>query len=64
MHSADATARTSFRNARGEWVPSIPVPFLLLFGRARCSCGRKYRNLARYSAHYALAHIVLGTEPL
>lgn len=49
------------QNARGEWVPAIPLPHYLAFGRVRCDCGRKFRNQGRYREHFAYAH-TLGME--
>jgi hypothetical protein len=46
------------RNARGEWVPAIPVPFYGL--RKHCECGRKFWRTVSYRAHYALVHILEG----
>lgn len=51
MHAATTT-----QNARGEWVPSIPLP---LYGlRKRCECGRKFWTMDGYRGHYALRHIL------
>jgi len=44
-------------NSRGEWVPSIPLPFYLLV-RKRCSCGATFWTTAGYEGHYALRHIL------
>lgn len=42
------------QNKRGEWVPSIPLPF---FGIMKsCHCGRRFWTLAGYRGHYALRH--------
>jgi hypothetical protein len=55
-----AETQTRTQNARGEWVPAIPLP---LYGlRKHCRCGRKFWRLASYRAHYALTHILDG-EP-
>lgn len=52
----DYDPRTQTTNARGEWVPAIPLPF---FGvRKRCSCGAKFWTSLGYRAHYALQHIL------
>ena len=51
-------AATTFRNARGEWVPAIPEPFYGL--RKHCQCGREFWRLTGYRAHYALVHILEG----
>lgn len=50
---------TQTTNKRGDWVPSIPVPF---YGRRKhCRCGRRFWTEQRYREHYAYAHI-LGME--
>lgn len=49
-------SETTARNARGQWVPSIPLPFYGL--RKRCECGRKFWTEEGYRGHYALAHIL------
>lgn len=49
-------SETSTRNARGLWVPSIPLPFYGL--RKRCECGRKFWTERGYRGHYALDHIL------
>lgn len=53
------------QNARGEWVPAIPLPFFFWLGLpyTQCTCGAKFigprsRALRRYEEHYALAHIL------
>lgn len=51
-------AKVQQLNARGEWVPSIPLPLYLVFGRCLCSCKRKFRTERLYRAHYALDHIL------
>jgi hypothetical protein len=44
------------QNARGKWVPSIPLP---LYGlRKRCCCGRRFWTEDGYRGHYALSHIL------
>jgi hypothetical protein len=43
------------------WVPAIPEPFFLAFGRTRCDCGSTFWGRQRYREHYALAH-VLGVQ--
>lgn len=54
--SRDYDRNTSAQNRRGEWVPSIPLPF---FGfRKRCRCGARFWTLIGYRAHYALEHIL------
>jgi hypothetical protein len=49
-------AGVSAQNSRGEWVPSIPLPFYGL--RKGCSCGRKFWTMDGYQGHYALCHIL------
>ena len=51
---------TQTQNSRGEWVPSIPLPF---FGTlVWCgSCKRRFWTRRGYRGHYALVH-VLGLE--
>lgn len=50
------TTSNQVENARGEWVPAIPLP---LYGlRKRCDCGLKFWTLDGYRGHYALAHIL------
>lgn len=44
------------QNARGEWVPVIPLP--LLYFWKQCSCRKRFRTMERYEEHYALHHIV------
>lgn len=46
----------SARNARSEWVPSIPLPVYGL--RKLCECGRKFWTERGYRGHYALDHIL------
>lgn len=56
------------QNKRGQYVPSIPLPFYLPLS-VRCGCGKKFSYLhpfglsavERYREHYAYAHI-LGLE--
>jgi hypothetical protein len=50
---------TTTRNARGEWVPAIPVPFYGLRKHC-CDCKRKFWREVSYRAHYALVHILEG----
>ena len=54
----DDQARVSTLNNRGEWVPSIPVPYYLPFHRHRCECNRRFWTMAGYRGHYALVHIL------
>ena len=44
------------QNRRGDWVPSIPLPFLGF--RKTCSCGEKFWTMKSYRGHYALEHIL------
>lgn len=46
------------QNERGEWVPAIPLPYFLAFGRVRCDCGERFRDQRRYREHYALTHVL------
>ena len=64
-------ARTSALNRRGQWVPSIPLPFWHVVewddgwfsNKAQCGCGRDFRSEEQYQGHYALVHILgLGRE--
>lgn len=67
MLLVNPTERTAMNvqteNARGEWVPAIPGPYLFA-GHTRCSCGKRFlgrsrgRALRRYEEHYALHHIL------
>lgn len=50
-------ARVMMENARGEWVPAIPMPFFGL--RKKCmECGAKFWTMNGYRAHFSLKHIV------
>ena len=55
------------KNKRGEWVPVIPLPYLLPL-HTRCRCGKRFwgrqrrRALRRYEEHYALNHILKPGE--
>ena len=49
------------QNARGQWVPSIPLPLYGLI-RRRCQCGKRFWTTRRYRAHYALDHILYPPE--
>jgi hypothetical protein len=53
----DATS-TQTRNARGEWVPAIPLPLFTFPHRHHCECGRSFWTLDGYRGHYALVHIL------
>lgn len=44
------------RNADGDWVPAIPLPFRAL--RKWCGCGRWFWTTPCYRGHYALVHIL------
>jgi hypothetical protein len=54
------------QNARGEWVPAIPLPYMFWLGvpYTQCHCGKRFlgnvrkRALRRYEEHYALHHIL------
>lgn len=46
------------QNKRGEWVPPIPLPYYLGFGRVRCECGQKFWGEEAYNGHYAYKHIL------
>lgn len=45
-------------NRIGEYVPAIPMPFYLRFGRCKCDCGKSFSSEKRYREHYALSHIL------
>lgn len=51
-------------NAAGEWVPVIPLPYFYGFAlrRCECNCGKKFRNMQRYSEHYSYEHLVKGVR--
>lgn len=36
----------------GGWRPTIAYPYFIGFGRVRCGCGRKFRNIEDFEAHY------------
>ena len=46
------------QNSRGEWVPAIPLPLYVRWGRKQCDCGRKFRTMDAYNGHYAYAHVL------
>lgn len=52
------STETRTQNARGEWVPAIPLPLFIAFGRKQCKCGRKFWTKEGYEGHYALAHVL------
>lgn len=60
--SPAAADTPKMQNKRGEWVPSIPLPFYGL--KKRCGCGATFWRESNYNAHYALEHIVTGVKPL
>jgi hypothetical protein len=45
-------------NTKGEWVPAVPLPIFLWFGRCQCHCGVKRKNRVSYMEHFAYAHIL------
>ena len=47
----------SCKNKRGEFVPSIPLPFYHLIFK-ECECGKKFLTEKAYREHYALEHIL------
>jgi hypothetical protein len=50
---------TQTQNDRGEWVPAIPLPLFLNFGRVQCDdCGHRSFGQRRYREHFALAHVL------
>lgn len=49
---------TQVRNAWGEWVPAIPLPLFVRFGRKRCRCRRTFWTTDGYRGHYAYAHVL------
>jgi hypothetical protein len=49
---------TQTQNSRGEWVPSIPLPFRSLFHHRCPECNAAYWTQPGYRGHYALAHIL------
>lgn len=57
MHETDFT-----QGFGGKWVPAIPEPYFLGFGRVRCECGEKFKNKKHYRGHYALVHILGLTD--
>ena len=46
------------QNARGEWVPAIPLPLFVWPHRHRCECGRSSWTMSGYRGHYAESHIL------
>ena len=57
--NSTALNETQVENKRGEWVPSIPLPYYEM--KKRCECGRRFWTMDGYRGHYAYAHI-LGME--
>lgn len=56
MNQTDAP-QISAQNARGQWVPAIPLPFHGV--RLKClDCGKRFWTMNRYREHYALHHIL------
>jgi hypothetical protein len=60
IREKDYDRSISAQNRRGEWVPSIPLPFQGT--RKVCRCGAKFWTMPGYQGHYALEHI-LGMDP-
>ena len=59
LHDRDPRENQT-QNSRGEWVPSIPLPFFGML--VWCgSCKRRFWTRRGYRGHYALVH-VLGLE--
>jgi hypothetical protein len=56
--SRDYDRSVSAQNRRGEWVPSIPLPFQGF--RKVCSCGAKFWTMKGYQGHYAYEHVLGG----
>lgn len=52
----NASMDTQTQNRRGEWVPSIPLPWYEV--RQHCDCGRRFWTAKGYRGHYALEHIL------
>lgn len=49
---------TQCQNNMGDWVPAIPLPYYLSFGRVRCDCGEKFWGSKNYRGHFALTHVM------
>lgn len=59
MEKTTARLRTTLtQNDRGEWVPAIPLPMFLGFGRVQCDCGKRVFGRRRYREHFALSHVL------
>lgn len=56
--TAARLSATQVQNDRGGWVPAIPLPLFLSFGRCRCDCGETRRGQRSYREHYALTHVL------
>jgi hypothetical protein len=59
-HGLGISTGTSTLNARGEWVPAIPLPLFAWPHRYRCSCRRWFWTMNRYRGHYAVTHLLEG----
>jgi hypothetical protein len=46
------------KNRSGLWVPAIPLPYFLRWGRVQCECGRIFSKEELYRGHYALVHVM------
>jgi hypothetical protein len=59
--SGQVPASVSMQTRDGRWVPAIPEPLWVgwRLRRARCLCGRTFRDAETYQGHYALEHILL-----
>lgn len=55
-------ASAQMLNARGEWVPAIPLPLFTWPHRHRCGCGRPFWTMDGYRGHYAAVHLIDGKE--
>lgn len=57
LHPLSADISEEFE---GGWRPAIPYPWFtmhwLFWYRARCVCGRKFKNLEEYKTHYRAAN--------
>lgn len=56
MEKKDYEKGVSTENSRGEYVPSIPLPYYGI--RKECQCGKKFWTEKGYEGHYALEHIL------
>lgn len=57
------TGEVRTQNTRGEWVPSIPLPFYGRGNRCTCQCNRRFKGDEAYQGHYALVHILGMPDP-